>query len=97
MRHKYGRSPVVEKATFTVPVTRGLNASFLGAISPQGCNNQQRPIKRKNLTEVRMYRKATTANHLYYFIKSIIQEVKENPELGDLKYLITAEAVICNC
>ncbi|KAI5969538.1 hypothetical protein CANMA_001418, partial [Candida margitis] len=37
MRREYGWSKVGEKAVLKVPVTRGLNVSFLGAISPKGC------------------------------------------------------------
>ena len=37
MGRVYGWSKVGEKAVLSVPVTRGLNVSFLGAISSKGC------------------------------------------------------------
>ena len=103
MRREYGWSAVGEKAVLTVPVTRGLNISFIGAISVKGCielkvrtpvatSNKKRKLDSE--TTIDKVSKGTTANHFYSFVKSVIQQIENNEELKGMKYLILDNAAI---
>ncbi|KAI5967356.1 hypothetical protein CANMA_003176 [Candida margitis] len=76
MRREYGWSKVGEKAVLKVPVTRGLNVSFLGAISSKGCVDlkvqlpaETAPSKKRKLDSSTVSKKktrvGTTADHFY--------------------------------
>lgn len=103
MRREYGWSAVGEKAILTVPVTRGLNVSFIGAISAKGCIELKlrtpvtSPNKKRKLDSDGSSPEAsrgTTANHFYSFVKSIIHQIESNDDLKDMKYLILDNAAI---
>lgn len=103
MRREYGWSAVGEKAVLTVPVTRGLNVSFIGAISAKGCielkvrapvapSNKKRKLDSE--TNAEKVSRGTTANHFYGFVKSVIQQIENNKELQGMRYLILDNAAI---
>ncbi|KAI5965432.1 hypothetical protein CANMA_003402 [Candida margitis] len=106
MRWEYGWSKVGEKAVLSVPVTRGLNVSFLGAISSKGCVDLKVPLpaetapnkKRKlgSYTTIseKKTRVGTTANHFFAFVKSVLKEIEKNKALKGIKYLILDNAAI---
>lgn len=105
MRREYGWSSVGEKAITTAPITRGLNVSFIGAISSQGCislkvrhpgglvGNKKRKIETE-VTSSTLSSTGTTADHIYGFVKSVIEQVSTSEELRTLKYLVLDNATI---
>ncbi|KAI5969027.1 hypothetical protein CANMA_001939 [Candida margitis] len=105
MRREYGWSKVGEKVALKVPVTRGLNVSFLGAISSKGCidlkvrlpvetsPNKKRKIDSTTVSEKKT-RVGTTADHFYSFVKSVLREIETNKTLQEIKYLILGNAAI---
>lgn len=105
MRREYGWSAVGEKAVIKVPVTKGVNVSFLGAICSKGCidlkaRSQSKTVankKRKINSDTSVTEssgRGTTANHFYSFIKGVIQQIRADKDLKDLKYLILDNAAI---
>ena len=106
MRREYGWSKVGEKAVLKVPVTRGLNVSFLGAISPKGCidlkvrlpvenaPNKKRKVNSNTTISEKKSRVGTTADHFYSFVKSVLREIETNQALKEMKYLVLDNAAI---
>lgn len=105
MRREYGWSSVGEKAIVNAPITRGLNISFIGAISSHGCislkvRHPQGLVggKKRKLdtdgTSSKLNPIGTTADHFYDFVKSVIEQKNQSEELRNLKYLILDNASI---
>ncbi|KAI5965434.1 hypothetical protein CANMA_003404 [Candida margitis] len=106
MRWEYGWSKVGEKAVLSVPVTRGLNVSFLGAISSKGCvdlkvpltaetaPNKKRKVDSNTTISEKKARVGTTADHFYSFVKFVLKEIETNQALKEIKYLIVDNAAI---
>ena len=105
MRREYGWSAVGEKAVIKVPVTRGLNVTFIGAICAKGCidlrvrnpanmaTNKKRKID-SDTSVVESSGRGTTANHFYSFIKSVLNQINKHEELKGMKYLVLDNAAI---
>lgn len=105
MRREYGWSAVGEKAVIKVPVTRGVNVSFLGAVCAKGCIELmvRNPAtiaankKRKIDTDTAVSEsggRGTTANHIFTFVKSVIHQITNNNELKEMKYLVLDNASV---
>ncbi|KAI5970613.1 hypothetical protein CANMA_000354 [Candida margitis] len=106
MRREYGWSKVGEKAVLKVPVTRGLNVSFLRAISSKGCvdlkvrlpaetaPNKKRKLGSYTTVSEKKTRIGTTANHFCAFVKSVLREIEASQALEEIKYSILDNAAI---